>query len=65
MAHLHHQLRHFLSALIAACGLLAALPAAAGQWDFGLYASLWGSHTGRSPHCPAAAGGAAASRRRQ
>lgn len=43
MAHLHQQLRHFLSALVAACGLLATLPAAAGQWDFGLYASLWGS----------------------
>ena len=39
MAHLHQQLRHLLSALIAACGLLAALPASAGQWDFGLYAS--------------------------
>ena len=43
MAYLRLHLRHFFTTFIAACCLLAAMPATAGQWDFGLYASLWGS----------------------
>lgn len=37
----HARLR--LSHALAALAMLTALPASAGQWDFGLYANLWGA----------------------